>query len=66
MKCPRCLADNPDRSRFCGQCASSLEPGGAAAGVPPADMTTPLPAAPGPMTRTSHVLCGEIVPGADP
>ncbi len=65
MKCPRCQADNPDESRFCGQCATSLEPGGAAARVPAADMTTPLPAPAGPMTRTSQILCGEILPGSD-
>jgi hypothetical protein len=28
MKCPRCHADNPDTSRFCGNCATQLTPGG--------------------------------------
>jgi serine/threonine protein kinase/Tfp pilus assembly protein PilF len=26
MKCPRCQADNPDTSRFCGNCAAALIP----------------------------------------
>ena len=26
MKCPRCHADNPDTSRFCGSCAALLSP----------------------------------------
>ena len=26
MKCPRCQADNPDTSRFCGSCAAPLSP----------------------------------------
>jgi serine/threonine-protein kinase len=28
VKCPRCQSDNPDTSRFCGHCASSLSPDG--------------------------------------
>ena len=30
MKCPKCNAGNPDTSRFCGNCASSLTPSNAA------------------------------------
>jgi eukaryotic-like serine/threonine-protein kinase len=65
MKCPRCQADNPEDSRFCGQCATGLMPGAEAAGMPPVDWTTPLPAPPGAMTRTVQVVCGELVPGVE-
>jgi hypothetical protein len=32
MKCPKCQADNPDTSRFCGNCATSLT---SAKAIPP-------------------------------
>jgi TolB-like protein/Tfp pilus assembly protein PilF len=35
MKCPKCHADNPDASRFCGSCASLLSQDG-----PPVDSLT--------------------------
>jgi serine/threonine protein kinase len=28
MKCPRCQSDNPDGTRFCGNCAAPLNPAG--------------------------------------
>ena len=28
MKCPKCHADNPDTSQFCGNCAAPLDPAG--------------------------------------
>jgi serine/threonine protein kinase len=28
MKCPKCQSDNPDTSRFCGNCATQLKPAG--------------------------------------
>jgi serine/threonine protein kinase/Tfp pilus assembly protein PilF len=34
MKCPKCEADNPDTSRFCSECGTSL---------PPSDKTPPFP-----------------------
>ncbi|HSQ79310.1 MAG TPA: protein kinase, partial [Candidatus Bathyarchaeia archaeon] len=65
MKCPRCQAENPDESRFCGQCAAGLKPGAPSAGSPPTDMTTPLPGLTGRLFRAGRVACGELVPGAD-
>jgi len=65
MRCPRCQAESPDDSRFCGRCATALRPGAAAVGTPPVDRTTPLPAPPGSMTRTAQAACGELIPGAD-
>ncbi len=38
MKCPKCSANNPDTSRFCGNCATQLIP----AGLPPAAPTKTL------------------------
>ena len=28
IKCPKCLFDNPDGTRFCGDCAAPLHPSG--------------------------------------
>ena len=39
MKCPACLADNPDSSRFCGDCATLLT--SAKASAPFQDETIP-------------------------
>jgi serine/threonine protein kinase len=38
MKCPKCQADNPDTSRFCGNCATQLTP----AGQPSSSLTKTL------------------------
>jgi hypothetical protein len=26
MKCPKCYSNNPDTQRFCGECATPLQP----------------------------------------
>jgi predicted Ser/Thr protein kinase len=44
MKCPRCHADNPDTSRFCGNCAAMLAEEGQFAGSLTKTLVTPLPA----------------------
>jgi TolB-like protein/lipopolysaccharide biosynthesis regulator YciM len=64
MKCPLCQSENPESSRFCGQCAAPLRPGPSPAAPPSLSATTPLlqPDAP---TVTSAAVCGEIVPGSD-
>jgi serine/threonine protein kinase len=36
VKCPKCQSENPDTSRFCGNCATALTP----AGQPPAPTKT--------------------------
>jgi len=38
IKCPKCQADNPETSRFCGNCATQLTPAGQA----PAELTKTL------------------------
>jgi dienelactone hydrolase/predicted Ser/Thr protein kinase len=43
MKCPRCHADNPDTSRFCGNCAALLAEEGQFAGSLTKTLVTPLP-----------------------
>jgi TolB-like protein len=47
MKCPKCHAENPDDSRFCGRCASQLGPQNAAAVSLTKTIVTPTPI-PGP------------------
>ncbi|MGB8959589.1 MAG: protein kinase [Candidatus Aminicenantales bacterium] len=58
MRCPCCQSENPDTSRFCGNCAALLRPVPAVA-VPGSPSSSGLP------TVTAHVLCGEIVPGTE-
>jgi serine/threonine protein kinase/Flp pilus assembly protein TadD len=65
MRCPRCQSENPEGSRFCGNCAALLHPDPAAAGPAPASVTTPLPSPPGPPTMTARIVCGEIVLGTE-
>ena len=43
MKCPRCLSDNPDSSRFCGHCAAPLGEGGPAGPSLTKTLGTPIP-----------------------
>lgn len=53
MKCSKCSADNPDTSRFCGNCATALTP----AGQPPPVLTKTL-------ESTAYVLTkGSIIAG---
>lgn len=42
MKCPRCHSDNPDTSRFCGNCAALLAEEGQLAGSLTKTLATPL------------------------
>ncbi|MGZ5479415.1 MAG: protein kinase domain-containing protein [Candidatus Aminicenantales bacterium] len=63
MRCPYCQFENPDTSRFCGNCAALLRSGSAA--PESVSMTTPLPSPPGSPTMTAPILCGEIVPGTE-
>jgi len=52
MKCPKCQSDNPDTSRFCGNCATALTQ----AGQPPAQTKT--------LESPAHVLAkGSLVAG---
>jgi serine/threonine protein kinase/dienelactone hydrolase len=44
MKCPECHADNPATSRFCGNCASQLTPGGKPALELTITVESPVPA----------------------
>jgi len=41
VKCPKCQFENPDTSRFCGNCATALTPGGQ---PPPLTKTLESPA----------------------
>jgi serine/threonine-protein kinase len=65
MRCPRCQCENPEGSRFCGNCAALLHPDPAAAGPAPTSMTTPMPPPPGRPTMTARIVCGEIVLGTE-
>ncbi len=49
MKCPKCKTDNPNTSRFCSECGTSL---------PPSDMTPPFP------TRTLETQEEELTTGS--
>ena len=44
MKCPRCHADNPDGTRFCGNCAAPLSPEGPDGASLTKTLVTPAPA----------------------
>jgi TolB-like protein/Tfp pilus assembly protein PilF len=64
MKCPLCQSENPDSSRFCGQCAAPLLAGPSPGTSPSISVTTPLPSQGGP-TVTSRVACAEVIPGIE-
>jgi serine/threonine protein kinase len=42
MKCPKCQTDNPETSRFCGQCAAILSREGQAEALPTKTLETPF------------------------
>lgn len=62
MKCPHCRSENPETSRFCGNCAAPLPPGPSSLVRPAAD---PTASAPGQGTLTARAVCGEIGPGIE-
>lgn len=66
MKCPHCHSENPETSRFCGNCAAPLLPASGLAAQGSPSMTTPLPP-PGTasVTMTARIVCGELVPGIE-
>ncbi len=49
MKCPKCQFDNPEDTRFCGNCATPLKPG------------KEIPASP---TKTLHADIREFAKGS--
>jgi serine/threonine-protein kinase len=54
MKCPKCRADNPDTSRFCGSCAALLGQDG-----PPIDSLTKTISAPAHALLKGTVIAGK-------
>ena len=54
MKCPRCRSDNPDSSRFCAECGTTLRPSGSLEGMPTKTIATPV----APVT-TGELLAGK-------
>jgi TolB-like protein/Flp pilus assembly protein TadD len=63
MKCPNCQFENPEDTRFCGNCAAVLRPDpGQAAASDARTMTTPPP---GPRTTGTRGPCVEVVPGTE-
>jgi len=64
MKCPKCHTDNPDTSRFCGNCATSL----ISVKVVPPSLTETLespvrPVAPGTVYAGRYEILGQIGAG---
>jgi serine/threonine protein kinase len=54
MKCPKCHADNPDTSRFCGSCASLL-----GQDIPPIDPLTKTIQTPARMLSKGTLVAGK-------
>ena len=42
MKCPKCHSENPEASRFCAECGTSLHPGEDLSAAPTKTLQTPL------------------------
>ena len=61
MKCSRCLSDNPDSSRFCGNCAAPLSPEGQDLPAFTKTLAAPFPALKkGSLFANKYRISGEI------